>query len=94
MIEWTELAIRQLDQAHDYIAFSNSEDIAARVTNQIVASIQVLATFPMAGRAGRVHGTRELVIANTPFIAAYAIGRDRIMILAIYHGAQKWPEVL
>jgi len=94
MIEWTELAIRQLDQAHDYIALSNSDDIAARVTSQIVASIQLLASFPMAGRTGRVRGTRELVIANTPFIAAYAIERDRIMILAIYHGAQKWPEVL
>ena len=94
MIEWTELATRQLDQAHDYIALSNSDDIAARVTSQIVASIQLLASFPMAGRTGRVRGTRELVIANTSFIAAYAIERDRIMILAIYHGAQKWPEVL
>jgi addiction module RelE/StbE family toxin len=94
MIEWTELATRQLDQAHDYIALSNSDDVAARVTSQIVASIQLLASFPMSGRTGRVRGTRELVIANTPFIAAYAIERDRIMILAIYHGAQKWPEVL
>jgi toxin ParE1/3/4 len=41
---------------------------------------------------GRVPGTRELVISNTPFIAAYTIQRDRIVILAIYHGAQAWPE--
>jgi plasmid stabilization system protein ParE len=34
------------------------------------------------------------VIANTPFIAAYAIEQARIVILAIYHGAQRWPEVL
>jgi hypothetical protein len=32
MIEWTEQAIRQLDQAHDYIALSNSEEVATRVT--------------------------------------------------------------
>jgi addiction module RelE/StbE family toxin len=94
MIEWTERATRQLDQAHDYIALFNSADVAARVINQIVASIQVLASFPLAGRAGRVRGTRELVIANTPFIAAYAIEQDRIVILALYHGAQQWPEVL
>jgi plasmid stabilization system protein ParE len=48
----------------------------------------------MSGRSGRVPGTRELVISDTPFIAPYAIDRDRIVILAVYHGAQQWPEVL
>ena len=46
----------------------------------------------MSGKAGRVLGTRELVISNSPFIAAYAIDRADIIILAIYHGAQQWPE--
>jgi len=27
-----------------------------------------------------------------PFIAAYTIQPDRIVILALYHGAQKWPD--
>jgi toxin ParE1/3/4 len=91
-IEWTEQATRQLDQAHDYIVLSNSEEVAARITTQILTTIQQLAAFPMSGRSGRVPGTRELVITNTPFIAAYAIDRDRIVVLAIYHGAQQWPE--
>jgi toxin ParE1/3/4 len=93
MIEWTEQATRQLDQAHDYIALANSEEVAAKVTMQIVNTVQQLATFPMSGRAGRTPGTRELVIANTPFIAAYVIQKNRIVVLAIYHGAQQWPEV-
>jgi toxin ParE1/3/4 len=33
-----------------------------------------------------------LVISGTPFIAAYTIDQDRIVVLAIYHGAQQWPE--
>jgi len=93
MIEWTEQATRHLDQAHDYIALSNSEEVAARITMQIVTSVEQLAAFPMSGRAGRVPGTRELVISNTPFIAAYTIQKARIVILAVYHGAQRWPEV-
>ncbi|MGA8215723.1 MAG: type II toxin-antitoxin system RelE/ParE family toxin [Candidatus Sulfotelmatobacter sp.] len=93
MIEWTEQATRQLDQAYDYIALSNSEAVAARITMQIVTSVQQLAAFPMSGRSGRVAGTRELVISNTPFVAAYSVDHDRIVILAVYHGAQKWPEV-
>jgi toxin ParE1/3/4 len=93
MIEWTEQATRQLDRAYDYIALSNSEAVATRVTMQIVTSVQQLAAFPMSGRSGRVPGTRELVISNTPFVAVYSVDRDRIVILAVYHGAQQWPEV-
>ena len=92
MIEWTEQATRQLDQAHDYIALSNSEDVAERITLQIMSSAQQLAAFPMSGRAGRVPGTREMVIPNTPFIAVCTIEKARIVILAVYHGAQRWPE--
>lgn len=94
MIEWTEQATRQLDQAHDYIALSNSEEVAARITMQIVTAVQQLETFPMSGKEGRVRGTRELVVASTPFIAAYTIQKARIVILAVYHGAQRWPEAL
>jgi toxin ParE1/3/4 len=91
-IEWTEQATRQLDQAHDYIALSNSEDVAFRITTLIVTTIQQLTAFSMSGRAGRVPGTREVVISNTPFIAAYAVDHGRIVILSIYHGAQQRPE--
>jgi len=93
MIEWTEQAIRHLDQAHDYITLSNSEEVAARVTMHIATSVQQLATFPMSGRPGRVPGTRELVISNFPFVVAYSIEKERIVILATYHGAHQWPEV-
>jgi toxin ParE1/3/4 len=93
MIEWTDQATGQLDQAHDYIVLSNSEAIAARITMQIVTAVQQLEAFPMSGRAGRVPGTRELVVANTHFIAACAIHKARIVILAVYHGAQQRPQV-
>jgi toxin ParE1/3/4 len=93
VIEWTEHATRQLEQAHDYIALSNSDEVAARITMQIVTSVQHLDTFPLSGRSGRVSGTRELVVPNTLFIVADAIDHGRIVILAVYHGAQQWPEV-
>jgi len=92
VIKWTEHATQQLHQAHDYITLSNNEEVAARITMQIVTAVQQLAAFPMSGKSGRVPGTRELVISNTPFIAAYAIDKVDIVILAVYHGAQRWPE--
>ncbi len=94
MIAWTEQATQQLNQAYNYIALANSNDVSARIVARILNTVERLAAFPMSGRQGRVPGTRELVITNTPFLAVYAIDRARIVILALYHSAQQWPEEL
>jgi toxin ParE1/3/4 len=36
-------------------------------------------------------GTRELVISRTPYIVAYTVLADEIVILDVQHGAQEWP---
>ena len=41
---------------------------------------------------GRVVGTRELPIARTPYLAAYRIIDNTVIILRILHGAQQWPD--
>jgi addiction module RelE/StbE family toxin len=92
MIQWTDGATKDLDQAYDYIALNNSEAVAERIRQLVVDAVQQLDAFPMAGRTGRVPDTRELVIPNTPFLAAYTIHEERIVILGVYHGAQRWPE--
>lgn len=92
MIEWTEQATRQLDLAHDYIALSNSEKVAEKILIRIVRSVERMAAFPSSGRAGRVAGTRELAILGTPFLVAYTVDKAHIVVLAVYHGAQRWPE--
>lgn len=92
MIQWTDGATRDLDQAYDYIALNNSQATAERIRGHIVETVQQLDAFPMSGRTGRVPDTRELVIPGTPFIAAYAIHQERIVVLAVYHGARRWPE--
>jgi plasmid stabilization system protein ParE len=92
VIEWSDTAKRQLNQAHDYIALSSSVEIARRITQQVVDGVQRLVAFPMSGRIGRVARTRELVLPHTPFIVAYSVDKNRILILAVYHGAQRWPE--
>ncbi len=94
MIEWTEGAVQELDWAREYISVSNSEETARRVVDRILSSVEQLARFPMLGRPGCISGTRELVISKTPFIAAYTVQKTRVVVLAIYHGAQRWPQEL
>ncbi len=94
MIVWTDQASRQLDQIYEYIALSNSEDVAARIATQLIASVEQLEVFPMLGKTGRIAGTRELVIPGIPFVVAYALAEDQVVILAAYHSARQWPEQL
>lgn len=53
----------------------------------------MLADHPEAGRGGRLDGTRELVIPRTAFLLIYRIDEkaQRVEILRLLHGAQKWP---
>jgi len=92
-ISWTTGAVHQLAAARDYIAADNPT-AADRVTLQIVEQVKHLGSHPQAGRHGRVNGTRELVIVNTPYIVAYRVNsQSEIQVLAILHGKRRWPEV-
>ena len=45
-----------------------------------------------AGWIRRVEGTRELVVPRTPYIVAYTVIGDEVMILSIIHSARRWPD--
>jgi toxin ParE1/3/4 len=90
-VRWTTPARDQFVSVYEYIAEENRA-AAVRVADQIWEGTQLLARHSMAGREGRVPGTRELVITGTPFIVAYRIEKKEVWILAVMHGARKWPD--
>ena len=91
VIQWTTPATEELVWAYEYVAAENP-GAARRTMNHIWETVQVLARHPMAGRKGRIAGTRELVIPGTPFIVGYRIEKKGVWILAVMHAARKWPE--
>jgi len=78
--------------AIDYIAADNPAAALAQL-DAIEAHTGLLQTHAHLGRPGRITGTRELVIADTPFIVVYRVRRklNRIEIFRFLHGAQQWP---
>jgi toxin ParE1/3/4 len=90
-IQWTQRARRQFLAIIDAVLEDNPA-AAQRVYDAITNGIARLVTFPEMGRRGRVSGTRELVISSQPYIVAYRLRGQTIDILAVLHGAQKWPE--
>jgi toxin ParE1/3/4 len=92
-IVWTEPARRDLRQIFEYIA-EDSPKAASKLLAVIKERAALLQGNPHMGRVGRVDGTRELVIAGTPYILPYRMEENKIQILAVFHGARQWPESL
>ena len=92
-IVWSPEAIEDLASQRAYIAEDNPA--AARRTVRLIESIeQFIPNNPRIGRAGRVPGTRELVIPRSPYIVPYRLQRTTIQSLRVYHGARRWPDSL
>ena len=62
-VRLTVLASNDLEAIADYIAQDNP-DYAAAVVLRILDALDLLGTFPDAGRLGRVDGTREAVVST------------------------------
>jgi toxin ParE1/3/4 len=90
-VRWTAPAAEQLEQAYDYIAEGNLTP-AEEVAQHVIDTTEMLGKHPGAGRNGRISGTREFSVPDTPFVIAYAVKDETVWILAVYHDARKWPD--
>jgi plasmid stabilization system protein ParE len=92
-IKWVRLAWADLDDVYEFIARDKPE-AAGKTVRRILDAAQILADNPGAGRPGRVAGTRELIIAGTPFIVPYRVKNNAVEILRVLHSSRKWPQKL
>ena len=93
IIVWSARSVRHLARLRAVIARDRpvaAESLAAT----ILAGVDRLALHPGLGRAGRVPGSRELVVPGTPYVIPYRVRDGRLEIIAIFHGRQRWPEKL
>ena len=90
-IEWSASAVADLKAISDYIEQDRNLETANRVARTIYEAVQTLRTMPHRGRPGRIENTRELVMPRLPYLVVYGVYHDRVLILNIVHGAQRWP---
>lgn len=93
-IVWSRRAIRHLIISLREYMRRDSDQSASVVAFRILQAIELLQTQPDIGRPGRVLGTRELVVPDTPYIIPYRVRRDRLELIAVFHGRQQWPSKL
>ena len=90
-IVWSRRAIRRFIALREHIA-KDSEQNAALVAQRILHSVALLQTQTEMGRPGKIVGTRELVVPNTPYLIPYRVRGERLELIAVFHGRQKWPQ--
>lgn len=81
--------LADLDDILERVAAS-SPTAADKMLFEIERQAARLEQFPFLGRPGRLAGTRELVVARTPYLIIYS-SNGLIVLLRLLHGAQNWP---
>ncbi|TSA08202.1 MAG: type II toxin-antitoxin system RelE/ParE family toxin [Comamonadaceae bacterium] len=86
LIKWTKTALASVDEIAGYIANDNPTR-ATSFMLELQAAVTRLQAHPGMGRAGRVPGTRELVLHKN-YIAIYRVRGDDVEILRLHHAAR------
>lgn len=86
---WTPQALQDRLDIWEYIAADNP--IAASRMDELFSEAAArLADHPNLGRAGRIAGTRELVVHEN-YRLVYEIAHETVWVLVLIHTARQWP---
>ena len=89
MIDWTELALEDLKEIHDYISL-DSRVYADRYIDKLISRVDQLSAHPKSGRVVpeyNIEIIRELIEGN--YRIFYRLNKSNITILRVYNSARK-----
>lgn len=90
-VKWSQRAAFEQESQLDYIAL-DKPSAADRMAAIIEKNTALLATWPALGKPGKILGTRELIIPQTPFLVVYRVLGTEVEIVRFLHGAQNYPR--
>lgn len=90
-LRWSSDALEDLAAIRRHIA-EDHPGAAQNVAQRIGSALAHLKDYPGIGRAGRVRGTRELLIPGLPYIVPYRMKENAIELLRVLHTSRQWPK--
>jgi toxin ParE1/3/4 len=90
-VKWLRRALRNLEQARNYV-FQDNPTAAQELIIKIQNAANQLQNYPFMGKNGRVEGTKELIISNSPYILIYRVKEESVEVLRILHTSKRYPE--
>jgi len=88
--DWKPVAVADLPSIVEYISDDNP-GAAQALKDEIEAKVSRLPDHSQLYRAGRVDGTREMVVHRN-YIVVYMEDASAVTVLRVLHAAQQWPR--
>jgi len=82
---WTDRAVRDLEEAFDYVA-ADKEGAAARLARRLLNAGNSLVDTPMLGRP--VGGGKRVFVVDR-YLLFYRLTPGAVQVLRVVHGAQR-----
>ena len=83
-LAWSTLALRDFEEATDYIAQDNPM-AAQQIAERIEAATRKLIEYPYIGHPGDDDNTREWLVRQTPYVLVYEIHGDTLYLSRVWH---------
>ncbi len=94
-IDWADSADADLAGILAYFVEREEEATGKAIVSRLIKSVSLLHNQPLAGRAGRMDGTRELLPRNLPYVLVYHIpSPGMVEIVRVIHTSRLFPEIL
>lgn len=90
MVVWAPAALTDLKDAWDHVAADN-EAAADRIATAVDEAGNRLDRFPKMGRPGKLTGSREFSVPQTPYFLVYYLTADKVEIARVMHTSRQWP---
>jgi plasmid stabilization system protein ParE len=90
-IRYTKLAAEDLKNGYEHI-FADNRSAARDVIVRVMQTLDLLASEPRIGHPGRVKGTYEFLVLNTPYIIVYMVEGNELIVVSFLHTSRRYPE--
>lgn len=86
-LNWTDPVISDWEHIHKYYRdeVPDGEETGRAIVRSIYLATRQLTEPSFTGRPGKIPGTKELIVKDTPYIVYYEVRGPRVDLLRIIH---------